>query len=127
MWAVVTELEGALALKTPVTEAEYAIDERSQLSLYDCLVPTIKEHRRFKVQKDEKFSLADFKVQCRVKELEWILHKSKMPGLTKENNELKKKVEILESCLSIVEWYLAVMEDGVDTREVVKNYYDLKK
>ena len=62
MWAVVTELEGALALKTPVTEAEYAIDERSQLSLYDCLVPTIKEHRRFKVQKDEKFSLADFKV-----------------------------------------------------------------
>ena len=50
-----------------------------------------------------------------------------MPGLTKENNELKKKVEILESCLSIVEWYLAVMEDGVDTREVVKNYYDLKK
>lgn len=46
----IAHLERLVALKTPVMEAEYAIDERSALSLYDCLVPALKEHRRFKVQ-----------------------------------------------------------------------------
>ena len=31
-----------LAQKTPVFEAEYALDERTPLSLYDCLVPKLK-------------------------------------------------------------------------------------
>ena len=26
-------------------EAEYVLDEQTALSLYDCLVPTLKEHR----------------------------------------------------------------------------------
>ena len=43
-------------------EAEYAIDERTCLELYDCLVPRIKEHRRFKLLKDAEFSIADFRV-----------------------------------------------------------------
>ena len=38
--------EKALALKTPVMEAEYAIENRTSLSLYDCLIPAIREHRR---------------------------------------------------------------------------------
>lgn len=42
-------LEYSLAIKSPVLEAEYAIDERTSLSLYDCLVPKIKEHRRFRI------------------------------------------------------------------------------
>ena len=54
-------LERGLALKSPVMEAEYAIDERTALSLYDCLVPRLKEHRRFRIDRDYKFSLADFK------------------------------------------------------------------
>ena len=37
-------LEKSLALKSPVMEAEFATDERSALSLYDCLVPMLKEH-----------------------------------------------------------------------------------
>ena len=32
----------------------------------------------------------------------------------------------MEGGLGIVQWYLSVMEDGLDTREVVKDYYDLK-
>ena len=31
-----------LAQKSPVFEAEYALDERTPLSLYDCLVPNLK-------------------------------------------------------------------------------------
>ena len=44
--------ERAYALKTPVMEAEFAHDERSALSLYDCLIPRIREHRRLKIQPD---------------------------------------------------------------------------
>ena len=40
------------SVKTPVMEAEFAIDERSALSLYDCMVPRLKEHRRIAYKKD---------------------------------------------------------------------------
>ena len=46
---VTTMLEIAVAQKTPVMEAEYAIDDKSKLSLYDCLIPKLKEFRRFKI------------------------------------------------------------------------------
>ena len=54
-------LEKAYVLKTPVMEAEHALDERTALSLYDCLIPKLREHRRFHIKVDEKFSIADFK------------------------------------------------------------------
>ncbi len=59
----INQLEIYNALKSPVMEAEHAIDEQSALSLYDCLIPRIKEHRRFKLFRDAKFSVADFKTQ----------------------------------------------------------------
>ena len=46
-------MELAVAQKSPVMEAEHAIDDRTALSLYDCLVPKIKEHRRFRILKDD--------------------------------------------------------------------------
>ena len=42
-------MEKAFALKTPIMEAEHAIDERTALSLYDCLIPKLKEHRKFRI------------------------------------------------------------------------------
>ena len=54
-------------------ESEFALDERSALSLYDCLVPTIKEHRRKKINLNDKFCLDDFRTQLKVKQLEWDL------------------------------------------------------
>ena len=59
----VKSLEIALARKTPVMEAEHAIDDTNPLSNFDCLIPKLKEHRRFKLLKDAKFSIADFKAQ----------------------------------------------------------------
>ena len=29
--------------------------------------------------------------------------------------------------MSVVQWYLDVMEDGIDTREISKVYYELKQ
>ena len=38
-----------LALKTPCMQAEHVIDEGTALSLYDCLIPKLREHRKFKL------------------------------------------------------------------------------
>ena len=55
------ECERALALKTPVREAEFALDDSSALELYDCLLPLIKEHRRFEIPRNnKKFSRIDY-------------------------------------------------------------------
>ena len=67
---LVTDLEIALAQKTPVMQAEHCMDDRSPLSFYDCLVPKLREHRRYLISKDSKFSVADFKVQYKLKKIE---------------------------------------------------------
>ena len=38
-----------MAKKMPAMEAEFAHDERSALSLYDSLVPRLREHRKLEV------------------------------------------------------------------------------
>ena len=55
-------LESRLAIETPAFEGEYAIDDRTSLSLFDCLIPKLKEHRRFKIKPDDAFSINDFKL-----------------------------------------------------------------
>ena len=45
-------LENMISLKTPICEAEYALEEKSPLDLYNCLIPKLKEHRRFKLRSD---------------------------------------------------------------------------
>ena len=65
----IANLELSLASKTPVMEAEHALDERTPLSLFDCLVPQIKENRRFRIQKTDTFSIADFREQVKVNSL----------------------------------------------------------
>lgn len=71
----VASLEQRLAIKSPILEAEYAIDDATALSLYDCLVPKIKEHRRFRINRDSIFSIADMKAVQRVRELDYELEK----------------------------------------------------
>lgn len=61
MQETINSLEQYCALKSPMMEAELALDDKSALSLYDCLIPKIKEHRRFAITKDAVFSVADFK------------------------------------------------------------------
>lgn len=43
-----------------------------------------------------------------------------------ENVELQAKVANLENEFDILQWYLSVMEDGIDTKEVVQDYANLK-
>ena len=53
--------EEALASRSPTFEAEFALDEKTALSMYDCLVPVLQEHRRFKIMPDTSMSIEDFK------------------------------------------------------------------
>lgn len=39
---------------------------------------------------------------------------------------LREKVKQLESELGIVKWYITIMEDGIDSKQVVKEYVELK-
>ena len=52
MSKAVVILEERLAIKSPTLDAEFAIDDQTPLSLYDCLIPKIKEQRRFRITKD---------------------------------------------------------------------------
>ena len=61
------EVELSAAMKTPVMEAEHAIDDCTAMSLYDCLIPKLREQRRFRFSKDDPFSIADFKAQVTVR------------------------------------------------------------
>ena len=47
--------------------------------------------------------------------------------MTEQNQMLKIRVEQLEHEMEIVSWYTKVMEDGLDTKEIVKEYYALKE
>jgi len=54
-------------------EAEFGLDERSALSLFDCLIPVLKEHRKKRILKNDDFSIEDFRTQLKLKQLKWEL------------------------------------------------------
>lgn len=120
-------LEQLVAQKTPVMEAEYAIDDRSPLNLYNCLVPKLKELRRFKLGADEKFSIEDFRAQQAVLAMRMELEKEQLPKLQDEYRLVCARNAMLENELQIVKWYLHVVEDNVDTKEIVKEYGELSQ
>lgn len=47
----VVYLETMCALKSPCMQAEHVIDDATELTLYNCLVPKLREHRKFKLFK----------------------------------------------------------------------------
>ena len=49
-----------------------------------------------------------------------------MPKLRKENRELKEINKQLKDEIKIIDWYNMVMEDGMDTRDVLEEYSKLK-
>ena len=90
--------EEALALKSPVMEAEYAYDDKTTLSLYDCTVPKIKEHRRLILPQDYKETILDYRAKTDSIRIEQDLFfkKKRQWELENERDQLKDKVKILE-------------------------------
>ena len=50
-----------------------------------------------------------------------------MPQLLEENGSMKAKISQLENELSIVQWYLEIMEGGSDTKQIVLEFAKLKR
>ena len=75
----VTEI--ALAQKTTVMEAEFALDEKTPLSLYDCLKPMIKHNRRMKIDVNAALSAEDYRELAKARQLKWNLQQKVMPKL----------------------------------------------
>ena len=81
----IANLERHLALKTPVMEAEFALDETSAISFYDCLIPKLKEQRRFLLPKHLEMSIDDFRTKFKVIKMEQELQNAEAPMLREEN------------------------------------------
>lgn len=69
----------------------------------------------------------DFRVLFDIKRIELETQKIQLPKYVAENKILKKKVEQLESELEIVNWYLTILEKGIDTQKIVEEYDNLQK
>ena len=115
----VVYLEQMVALKSPCMQAEHVIDDASALSLYDCLIPKIREHRRLKVFRDSPYSVEDFRAQLKVRQLEAEIQQSQLPEKVKECELLKEKIAQMQSEGDLVQWYINVMESGVNTKTVI--------
>lgn len=58
--------EQAAIQKSHVNEAEYAIDDRTALSLFDCIVPRLREHTIFKIRPTISIEMKDMEVNEKV-------------------------------------------------------------
>ena len=73
-------------------QAEHVIDDGTVLSLYDSLVPKLREHRKFSVFQDTPFTIEDFRSQLKVRELEQELQLNKLPNKIYECEMLKARI-----------------------------------
>ena len=98
-------------LQSSALEAEYALDERSPLTLYDCLVPKLYEHRQLTTAHQSSKGL-DLN-HCRAiadksQQKSWCiltLEKTK-----RKKQELKSKVFQLKRENDIIKWLTRVTE-----------------
>ena len=49
-----------------------------------------------------------------------------MPRLLEENTMLNAKVKQQDKELEVVKWYFEILEEGVDTKQLVKEYQTIK-
>ena len=64
------------------------------LSLYDCLIPKLREHRKLRIRPElaelNQNTMADLKTAQRVFQLEYDLQQKKVPTLEAANNLLRE-------------------------------------
>ena len=104
-------------------EAEYGLETKSPLQLYDCLIPQIPESSEKRqmtfaqkiVQERFKKAESDYKAECKVRLLE-----ADVRILEEQTKQQIKEMELIN-------WYTQVMEQGIDAKAAMKNYLECKK
>ena len=76
---------------------------------------------------DTSMTVEDFKSQLKVIQLRREEDSERVPRLIEENANLTAQNKQLLDELEIVNWYREVIDGGVNSREVLSDYVDLKK
>ena len=111
------------AAKLSIDEVDYLFkSEQYGLKLYDSIVLELEEH-----QKVKKMSLKARLVYQKEKQQ----NKEEAEGreidhLKQVNKILQERNKQLEEEMKLIQWYIAVMEDGKDTKEVLEDYVRMK-
>ena len=116
--------EMLLALQSPVLEAEYHINHDEVLYPYDSYLPQLKEHLRTKTVSLNSKHVQKLAEAEKQKEDEI---KAEYLSLKSENLLLKEKIQQQEKEFEIVHWYQKVMEEGIDTKQMLNYYINSKK
>ena len=77
-------------------EAEFAFDDRTALSLYDCLIPKLKENVRYIRPLDYTETVEDYVYKSKIRNLELELSKKKVPKLLEENGKQSAIIKQME-------------------------------
>ena len=62
-----------------------------------------------------------------MRQLEWDIKCADLPKIQEENEMLRQKVSDLEDKCGIVGFYQQIVDDGIDTKDLVEKYGQLKK
>ena len=101
----------------PVKEADYRLKRNVKIGLFDCLMPRLRKLKKPKKRNNPDPDDSDLgDLEDLIDENDIL--KEKVTKLTKDNNNLKAKVEQLLVEIDVVEWYTLVMEDGIVTKDV---------
>ena len=92
--------------------------ENVPLRLFNCLIPKLKEQERFYTKHDKDSTTQNLEYQIRINQQNILLADRKVPKLEHENEKLKKQVEMKNKELEIVQYYLDVLESGIDTKKL---------
>ena len=93
-----------MAIQSPVKEAEYALDKKNPLKLYDCLLPFVKTNK-MDIETD----------------MEW-----KIMKLSRENEAVKEREYWYKKELKQLKFWEELLEQGIDTRDILKELNELK-
>ena len=118
-------LENAISQKSPVNEVEYAFDDRTPFSLYDCIIPKLKEHRvlKFDPRTEQLHVYNDNIAKATAISIEKQIKQMEVERMTLDNAKLNRKVIHLNQEMKIVDWYMNVMEKGLRTpKEIMEQY-----
>ena len=111
------------AAKLSIDEVDYLFkSEQYGLKLYDSIVLELEEHQKVKKMSLEARLVYQKEKQQNKEEAEG----RQIDHLKQVNKILEERNRQLEEEMNLIQWYIAVMEDGKDTKEVLEDYVRMK-
>ena len=111
------------ALKHPIEEAHFSSDMSSALSLYNSIKFPLKNKQSsaMSFDRNKKVIISKYKPAADSDDEE------ALSFYRKENETLRMRFNQSEADNEIIRWYIQVMEEDENTKDIVKNYLKLKE